>query len=375
LNKPDSVEFARFYIDHSFTDTNYRFLAEHLYAFCSNFPLDKTTFQIKPQKEDSINSVPDTKQALHLKGYLGVADSDEEVYIKALKEFQIHNGLKPDGKIGKYTAQALNESTYNKVLRAGLAMDKMRRHAKYPEKFIRVNLPEYMLRYYVNDSLKSVHNIVCGTVDHQTPELKSKVHSIVVYPYWNVPFSIASKEILPALKANRNYLTKNNYKIFKGDREIDPHSVNWKKIKKNTFPYKVVQQPGPGNSLGIIKFEFHNSHSVYIHDTPVKYLFKTDVRSYSHGCMRCQNPVDLGKVVLDYDTLRRGHRKIGGKGNPLTPDSLDSLMVVAENYPIKLMDQVPVYVEYQSVVADREHMVFHLDIYKRDEEYLKIMRD
>jgi murein L,D-transpeptidase YcbB/YkuD len=254
-------------------------------------------------------------------------------------------------------------------------MDKMRRHAKYPEKFIRVNLPEYMLRYYVNDSLKSVHNIVCGTVDHQTPELKSKVHSIVVYPYWNVPFSIASKEILPALKANRNYLTKNNYKIFKGDREIDPHSVNWKKIKKNTFPYKVVQQPGPGNSLGIIKFEFHNSHSVYIHDTPVKYLFKTDVRSYSHGCMRCQNPVDLGKVILDYDTLRRGHRKIGGKGNPLTPDSLDSLMVVAENYPIKLMDQVPVYVEYQSVVADREHMVFHLDIYKRDEEYLKIMRD
>ena len=372
---PDSIGYSRFYIDHSFTDTNYRYLAEHLYDFCSDFPIDKTTFDIKPEKEDSINAVPMAMNALQKKGYLGLADTGKVLFMNALKQFQVHNGLKPDGKIGKYTAWALNENTYDKVLRAGLALDKMRRKQKYPEKFVKVNLPEYLLRFYVNDSLKSVHNIICGTTDHQTPELKSKIHTVVVYPYWNVPYSISSKEILPAVKANHNYLSKNNYKIYKGDHEVNPHSVKWKKIPKNTFPYKVIQQPGPSNSLGIIKFEFHNDYSVYIHDTPTKYLFKTDVRSYSHGCMRCQNPVDLGKLILDYDTLRPKKRKIGGKGNPLTPDSLDSLMNLAENYEIRLKDPVPVFVEYQSVVADKEHMVFHLDIYRRDEEYLKIMRD
>lgn len=368
LNKPDSVSFLTFYKEKNIGDTNYLFLADHLFDFCSNYPLDRTHFKIKPYKEDSLNTIVESKQALRLKGYLPAEEQDSLEFIKALKVFQVHNGLKPDGKVGKYTAIALNESTYEKVLRAALSLDKLRRKGKYPKKYIHINLPEYTLRFFANDSLKSVHNLVIGTTDHQTPQLQSKVHTIVVYPYWNVPYSIASKEILPALKANKNYLTKNNYKIYRGDNEVNPNSVNWNKIKKNTFPYKVVQQPGPKNSLGIIKFEFHNNFSVYIHDTPSKSYFRSDVRSYSHGCMRCEKPVDLGKMLLTYDSIRK-------KPNPITADSLDSLIGLANNYPIKLLKPVPVYVEYQTVVADSEKMTFHIDIFKRDEEYLKIMRD
>ena len=84
--------------------------------------------------------------------------------------------------------------------------------------------------------------------------------------------------------------------------------------------------------------------------------------------MRCQDPVDLGKTLLDYDSIRK-------KRNDLTADSLDSLLTVAKNYPIKLRDPIPIFVEYQTVFADREVLIFYLDIYKRDEEYLKIMRD
>jgi murein L,D-transpeptidase YcbB/YkuD len=369
LAQKDSLNYDQIFLKQGVLDSNYRFLANKLYEFCSSYPIDQTVYDIKPFKLDSIHTTLKTKKALVSKGYLKEADEmDSLKYVEALKTFQEHNGLKQDGVVGKYTCWALNESTYEKVLRTSLMLEKLRKMKEYPDKCIRINIPEYKLRYYVHDSLKRIHNIVVGKPENQTPELQSKVRNIVVYPYWNVPHSIASKEILPAVKNNRSYLTKNNYKIYRRDHEVSPYYVNWKKIKENSFPYKVVQQPGPENSLGILKFEFHNNYSVYVHDTPSKSLFKSDVRSFSHGCMRCENPIDLGKTLLDYDSIRR-------KRNDLTADSLDSLLGLEENYVIKLKDPVPIFVEYNTVYADREVMIFYLDIYKRDEEYLKIMRD
>jgi hypothetical protein len=349
-------------------DSNYRFFATHLYNYCKSTPLDKRSFKIKPFKEDSVQSFSNTKVALVSKGYLSKKENDSIKTVDALKVFQAHNGLKTDGKIGKYTAIALNESTYDKVLRAALNLEKLRVKMKDPEKFIRINLPEYRLRYFAKDSLKSVHNIVIGKTENQTPELNSKIRNIVVFPYWKVPYSISSKEILPELKRNSGYLEKHNYKLYRNNTEIDGHQVNWKRIKENTFPYTVIQQPGPSNSLGIIKFEFFNDFSVYVHDTPSKGLFGVDVRSYSHGCMRCQNPVDLGKMILNYDSL-------GIKRNDLTADSLDSLILLKKNYVIRLKDQVPIFIEYSTVTADVDHIIFWLDIYKRDEEYLKFLRN
>jgi murein L,D-transpeptidase YcbB/YkuD len=318
-------------------------------------------------KLDSVHTYRKAIRSLVTKGYLKEG-SDSLAYVAALKLFQEHNGLKPDGKVGQYTAMALNESSHNKVLRAALVLDRMRVAREYPEKHIRINIPEYLLRYYVKDSLKRIHNIIVGKPENQTPELNSKVRNIVVYPYWNVPYSIASKEILPEAKRSAKYFSRNNFKVYRHDREINPYAVNWSRIKENSFPYEVIQQPGPENSLGIIKFEFHNNYSVYVHDTPTKYLFKTDVRAYSHGCMRCQDPVDLAKTVLDYDSLRK-------KRNDITADSLDSLLTLGENYSIRLKDPVPIFIEYNTVYADREKFIFHLDIYKRDEEYLKIVRE
>jgi hypothetical protein len=364
----DSLTYDQIFLKRGIADTNYRFLATKLYYYCAKTKMDTSHFDIEPIKKDSLHAFEKTRKALISKGFIDKKIKDSISIVEGLKAFQEMNGLKPDGKIGKYTTIALNESTVDKVLRAGLSLEKIRRHAKYPEKYIRINLPEYKLRYFVNDSLKREHNVVVGKTENQTPELTSKVYAIVVYPFWTVPQSICNKEILPAARGGAGYFARNNYKIYRGDKEVDPYSVNWKRIPENSFPYKVVQQPGTRNSLGIIKFEFHNSHSVYVHDTPSKSLFGTDVRSYSHGCMRCKDPVDLGKTVLDYDSIRK-------KRNDITSDSLDSLLSVAKNYTIRLKDPVPIFVEYQTVFADREVLIFYLDIYKRDEEYLKIMRD
>ncbi len=362
------VSYDEIFLKQRIADTNYQFISSKLYTFCATYPLDKNTFDIESYKNDSIYTIPKARKALISKGYLNEKSKDSLEFVEALKVFQDHNGLKKDGKVGKYTAWALNESTYDKVLRASFVMDKLRSSIIYPSKCIRINLPEYLLRFYANDSLKQIHHIVIGKTENQTPQLESKVRNIVVYPYWKAPFSIASKEVLPAAKNSAGYFAKNDYKLFKGKTEINPYSVNWKKIKDETFPYQIVQEPGPKNSLGIIKFEFHNEFSVYVHDSPAKSLFKTDVRSYSHGCMRCENPVDLGKVILDYDS-------IGRKRNDLTRDSLDTLLGRAKNFVIELKKPIPIYVEYNTVFADKEKLIFHLDIYKRDEEYLKIMKE
>ena len=331
--------------------------------------MDKTSYDIETVKIDSVQAISKTTKALISKGYLEESKSkDSLAFIIALKTFQAQNGLKKDGVVGKYTSWALNESTYKKVLRTSLMLEKLRKREKYPEKCIRINIPEYKLRFYVNDSLKRVHNIIVGKTEYQTPELASKVKDIIVYPFWKVPYSIASKEILPAAKRSSAYFSKNNFKVYRGDHEVNPYNINWKNIKKNSFPYTVIQQPGPGNSLGVLKFEFHNNFSVYVHDTPSKSLFRADVRSFSHGCMRCEHPIELGKTILDYDSLKM-------KRNDITADSLDSLLTIGDNYRIKLIDPIPIFVEYNTVYADREVLIFYLDIYKRDEDYLKIMNE
>ena len=354
------------FLKYSVKDSSYAVLGKGLINWMDNYPMDEKTFKVRSIKIDTAETIKLATQSLISKGYLTV-DNDTAAMFMALKEFQMQNGLKPDGVIGKYTSIALNESSAHRRDRIILAMDKMRSREPYPEKYIRINIPEYKLRFYINDSLKSDHNIVVGRNENETPELTSKLNRIIAYPYWNVPYSISSKEILPAAKMNPNYFERHNYKVYRKGDTIDPLTVDWKSIRQTSFPYKVVQDPGRSNSLGIIKFNFPNSHSVYFHDTPSKSLFSTDVRAYSHGCMRTQNPVDLAARILERDVVGRRTNDV------VIPDSLDSIMARGENYTIELLDPIPVYVEYVSVVRLGEEMITHIDIYGRDEEYLKIM--
>lgn len=349
-------------------DSNYVNLSRQIYQYCKKYSVDTTIFSVLTARLDSVDSYFQATKALFSKGYLKIKSPDITDFTAALKLYQEHNGLKSDGVIGKYTVIALNESTYSKILRAALALEKLRRDISYPPKCIRINIPEYLLRFYVNDSLKSTHKMIVGKVENQTPELQSKINKIIVYPYWNVPNSIARKEILPILKRSPKYLARNNMKIYRNSTRINPYRVNWRHIRKNTFPYSIRQEPGPTNSLGILKFEFFNNYNVYVHDTPSKHLFDSDIRAFSHGCMRCEFPIELAKLILDYDS-------IAGRRNPITADSLDSMLLKVENRPLPLKDPIPIFVEYTSICASRDGILFYLDIYKREEDFLKIMKE
>lgn len=343
-------------------DSTYQALAKGLFVFVSTHPLDEGKIKVPAQKKDSTGSVEQAKKVLISKGYLQKESLSDSTYLLALKTFQKENGQHVDGIVGESTALALEETNLHKCRRIALAMEKWRWKTGFPEKFIWVNIPEYKLRFFINDSLKSEHNVVVGKFENQTPEFSAKLRTIVAYPYWNVPYSITSKEILPDAKKNPNYFARNKMKVLRKGEEIDPLTVNWKGIRENTFPYSVRQEPGPHNSLGIIKFEFNNPYGVYVHDTPSKSLFKTTVRSYSHGCVRCENPIELAKMILLRDE------------NVMIPDSLDSILVRQTNFPIQLKKSFPIYFDYISVIpGKKDQLVFLKDIYLKDDAYLKVM--
>jgi len=340
-------------------DSTYQALAHGLFAFASTYPLAEKPFKVPTMKADSVNALVQTRKVLVAKGYLSGEQADSTQYDKAIRLFQRHNGQKEDAVIGENTALALMESNLKKCKRTALAMEKWRWKSGFPDKYIWINIPEYKLRFFIHDSLKSENRIVVGKFENQTPEFEAKLRAIIAFPYWNVPFSITSKEFLPAAKSNPGYFARNHMKLYQKGLEIDPLTVAWKKIRDKTFPYKVTQDPGRWNSLGIIKFEFSNKYGVYVHDTPSKGLFNTTIRSYSHGCVRCEHPVQLGKLILLRDE------------NHMLPDSLDSILSRGVNRTIQLKRTIPIYLDYISVIPDwKGGIVFLKDIYKRDEKYL-----
>jgi hypothetical protein len=136
LAQNDSLNFDKIFLKQGIEDTNYRFIANKLHDFCSIYPLDTSTFDIETIKIDSLYAIPKTKKALISKGYLKNADHDSLAFLNALKTFQKHNGLKQDGVIGKYTSWALNESTYSKILRTALTMEKLRKRKEYPSRCV-----------------------------------------------------------------------------------------------------------------------------------------------------------------------------------------------------------------------------------------------
>ena len=348
-------------------DTNYHCFAQHLYHFCDSTKFDTLSYQLSTEKDHKIQAWKQLQKAL-----IGLGYSDESTdslgLRAALKLYQKNQGLNADGRIGSATVLAFAQSKQDQLYRAQISLDRLRQAAQKPATFVGINLPSFTLQYIADDTLRAQRRIIIGKMDHPTPELVSKIYQIVALPYWRVPSSIARKEILPALKRNSGYLQKEHMRIYgAGKKEIDPQNVNWKKIKKNTFPYQIEQDPGPWNSLGLIKFEFSNQFSVYVHDTPNRNLFGQSFRSFSHGCMRADDPIELGKLMLTYD-------KRGDKINKVSADSLQVLIDQKIHQRISLLQHIPIFIMYQTVTSDRNGLHFHLDLYQREQDLIALFR-
>jgi murein L,D-transpeptidase YcbB/YkuD len=176
---------------------------------------------------------------------------------------------------------------------------------------VTVNVPEFMLRIMVEGSPTFTTRVVVGEPDTQTPIFSQALQEIVFRPYWNVPNSIKTEEILPWIQRtggnaffgggtwNTSILKSYNLRINMRGREVDPSRLDWGRIDIRNLD--IYQPPGPDNVLGNVKFVFPNKHDVYMHDTPQKLLFDKPVRAASHGCIRVQQPDQLALRLLNRD--------------------------------------------------------------------------
>ena len=251
---------------------------------------------------------------------VGTAQVDPELFDENVKEavslFQEKNGLHADGIVGPRTLLALN-AVADDGMAVSDVISNMERWRWLPRDLgqfhILVNIPEFKARLFRDGKQVYETRVVVGKPANQTPVFSDEMDHLIVNPYWNVPYSIASKELLPAVRANSSYLSRRNYEVVSGGRVVDPSAVDWSGVNLRTV--RIRQRPGRGNALGNIKFMFPNRHSVYLHDTPSKRLFGRSSRAFSHGCVRVQDPFDFADALLQLDpnwNARRLKAMVGG---------------------------------------------------------------
>ncbi|MBX7095909.1 MAG: L,D-transpeptidase family protein, partial [Flavobacteriales bacterium] len=218
----------------------YRRLRSALSAWWRSVDMYTDRFEIPDPKKDSTGFWVAAKQSLQKFGYLdSSAALVDSLAVNALKKFQEFHRMDVDGKPGRQSAWALGLSNYDRFLRAALAMEKWRWKQRDSLAFqFRINIPSYELNVLRNDSLIYIARVVTGATDHQTPELRATVRYFTLFPYWNVPHSISTEEILPYVKRDTNYMHKHHYRIFDLKKnEVSISAVNWKKLSKDYFPY------------------------------------------------------------------------------------------------------------------------------------------
>lgn len=219
--------------------------------------------------------------------------------------------------------------------------------------------PAFTLEAYNDEQKQLTMKVIVGEAYKKTPVFSEKISYLEINPYWNVPSSITLFEILPQIKKDPNYLTKNHYRLVSGQEEssaiLDPILIDWDSIGIENFPGHLRQIPGPWNSLGRIKFMFPNRFNVYLHDTPYRDLFNKNNRALSHGCIRVGNPMELALFVLQNDAS-------------WTRERIQALIDIGQRHIVGIKDPCMVHLLYWTCwVGEDGRINFRKDIYHRDQ--------
>ena len=280
-----------------------------------------------------------------LTGDLGGADTSaifNDSLETAIKSYQQRNGFTPTGIINDSVIKALNVPVNDRIEQILANMNRMLwLPANIPDNHITVNIPEFMLRVYEGNTKVFDMNVITGKQGSNTMMFYGDLNQIVFSPYWNLPVSIVKNEIMPAMKKNPGYLKEKNMEIVGRGNDSIP---------------KIRQLPGPGNSLGKVKFLFPNSYDIYFHDTNAKELFNKKNRALSHGCIRLQDPEKMAKYLLRYDAS-------------WTPEKINAAMNNTKEQYVKVSKPLPVIITYFTAWADENGMLnFRDDVYGKDKE-------
>ncbi|MEN6439408.1 MAG: L,D-transpeptidase family protein [Syntrophobacter sp.] len=294
------------------------------------------------------NHVRDLQKRLQQEGVYtgsitGHFDSDTQ---RAVKDFQVMHHVEPDGVIGQKTKEWLNVPFREKVDMIAYAMRSLRQSpTRAQDRFVRINIPQYLLEYHKEGKVQETHRVVVGRAtgkkvkfqgrvvgENQTPVLNSAIEQVILNPRWYVGDRIRI-ELNSEAKADPEWFTRHGY--------VQMASL---------YPWgqpRIFQRPGPNNALGQVKFEFPNIYSVYLHDTPKKALFQRPRRDFSHGCIRVEKALDLALTLLNDDNSSQAQK-------------VKSILSGQNQTFIKLSQPVPIAIEYIPVAANGNGQVVFL---------------
>jgi len=258
---------------------------------------------IKPAETDA--RIPAVRARLLATGELqGSAEANSPRYDaelqKAVELFQARHRLDPDGMIDKNMIDAMNVSAATRADQVRVNLERARWVlGGLGDNFLLVNLPAF--KAYLIRGEKNIWEgrTQIGDEATQTPTFRADMQTVVLNPDWTVPPMILANEVLEGMRKDGDYLARKDLVVLDGNNEeVDPGSIDWDEATPATFPYTVRQPPGTDNALGRVKFLFPNKYSIYLHDTPSRTLFDSERRTFSHGCIRLEKPLELAELLL-----------------------------------------------------------------------------
>jgi L,D-transpeptidase YcbB len=273
-------------------------------------------------------------------------------------------------KVTGYTSNSLidrlNNTDLEKFKRIAVTLDRYKQLPdSLPVTYVWVNLPGYMLRVVDHDTIVFSSKIIVGGPLTRSPVLTAEISNFITMPQWTVPFSIIFKEMLPKIRENVDFLEKENLMVVDdNDSVVDPHTVNWARLSKKHFPYQLKQREGDDNSLGVIKFNFRNKYSVYLHDTNVRWRFGNSYRAISHGCIRVKEWDKLANYLVRNDTTSEGILKIPA-------DTIKAYIARSEKHQFSGFRKLPLFIRYYTCEGKEGKIVFYEDIYDEDRNLIQ----
>ncbi len=279
----------------------------------------------------------------------------------AIIRFQQKNEFKITGETSNSLVDRLNNTDLEKFKRIAITLDRYKQLPdSLPETYIWVNLPAFLLRVINTDTVVFSSKVIVGGPVTRSPQLTSEISNFITMPQWTVPYSIIFKEMLPKIQKNVEFLDEQNLMVVNDeDSVIDPKTINWYKLNREHFPYQLKQRQGDDNSLGVIKFNFRNKYSVYIHDTNVRWMFGKSYRAISHGCVRVKEWEKLANYLVRNDTLR------------IPADTIKAYIARGEKHMFTGFHKLPLYIRYFTCEGKDSKIRFYEDIYDEDRNLIQ----
>lgn len=291
-----------------------------------------------------------------------ISEVFDSAVARGVQSFQHRHGLNEDGIVGPGTLTEMNVPVETRIdmLRINLDRGRYLLHG-LSDTFVAVNIAGQQVYVVRGGEVVWETRSVVGKEYHETPIFVDSMRYIVINPTWTVPRSI-NGEILAHVRRDPGYLRRQNMSILDGSGGVvSPSSIDFSQYSNRSFPYTFRQGPGEGNALGRVKFMFPNKHNVYLHDTPSRSLFEREIRTFSHGCIRVQNPLMLAQVLLN-DPVKWSMERI------------EAAVATGETQTVRLTTPIPTLLLYWTASTDLHGEThFFSDVYDRDAAYLRAL--